>query len=221
VAPAARRGSQRVIAAGAVLAVIVLAVVVVLLVGGNDGGGGGSGAESGGGAGSPIPAGNLTTNPSFESGTTGWDVSTADIKTEAAADAPDGEHVVRVSAQTPAGDFAIDDSPDTVQSSVAGQEYTAAAWVKATESTNGQLVCIGLRERPSGGGIVSDEYAGGIATVDKYQKISTSLVAQDSGNRISVHVYMNRDSGGEGDVFLADAISLIEGPGEVTSGGDC
>ena len=96
---------------------------------------------------SPIPAGNLTTNPSFESDTAGWDVSTATIATEPAADAPDGEHVVRARALTPGGDFAIDDSPDTIQSSIAGRRYTAAAWVKATESTNGELVCIGLRER--------------------------------------------------------------------------
>ena len=215
VAAPARRGPRRVIAAGAALAVIALTVVLVLIVGGGDGGGG-DGGES------PIPAGNLTTNPSFESDTAGWDVSTATIATERTADAPDGERVVRVRALTPGGDFAIDDSPDTIQSSVAGRRYTAAAWVKATESTNGELVCIGLRERAgSEGELVSDSYAAGIATVGEFRELGTFLVAEGTGNRISVHVYMDREQGGEGDAFLADAISLAEGPGGVTSGGDC
>ena len=46
------------------------------------------------------------------------------------------------------------------------------------------------------------------------------VVAEGTGNRISVHVFMDRE-GGEGDAFLADAISIAEGPGGVTSGGDC
>jgi hypothetical protein len=215
VAPPARRGPRRVIAAGAALAVIALAVVLVLIVGGGDGGGG-DGGES------PIPAGNLTTNPSFESDTAGWDVSTATITTERTPDAPDGEHVVRVRALTPGGDFAIDDSPDTIQSSVAGRRYTAAAWVKATESTNGELICIGLRERAgSDGEPVSDSYAAGIATVGEFREVGTFLVAEGTGNRISVHVFMDREEGGEGDAFLADAISIAERPGGGTSGGGC
>jgi hypothetical protein len=220
VAPRARRGPRRVIAAGAAVAVTSLAVVVVLIVGGSDGGGGDGGGGDGGEG--PIPAGNLTTNPSFESDTAGWNVSTATITTERAADAPDGEHVVRVRALTAGGDFAIDDFPDTIQSSVAGRRYTAAAWVKATESTNGELVCIGLRERAgSDGETVSDSYAAGIATVGEFREVSTFLVAEGTGNRINVHVFMNREEGGEGDAFLADAISIAEGPGRVRSGGDC
>jgi len=204
--------------AGAALTVIALAVVLVLIVG--DGGGGDGGGSDGGE--SPIPAANLTTNPSFESDTAGWDVSTATITTERAADAPDGEHVVRVRALTAGGDFAIDDSPDTIQSSVAGHRYTTAAWVKATESTNGEPVCIGLRERAgSDGEPVSDSYAAGIATVGEFREIGTFLVAEGTGNRISVHVFMDRAEGGEGDAFLADAISIAEGPESVTSGGDC
>ena len=215
VAPPARRGPRRVIAAAAALAVIALAVVLVLIVGGGDGGGG-DGGES------PIPAGNFTTNPSFESDTAGWDVSTATIATERTRDAPDGEHVVRVRALTRAGDFAIDDSPDTIQSSVAGRRYTAAAWVKATESTNGELICIGLRERAvSDGESVSDSYAAGIATVGEFREVGTFLVAEGTGNRISVHVFMDREEGGEGDAFLADAISIAERPGGATSGGGC
>jgi hypothetical protein len=215
-APPSRRLPRRGIAAGAAVAVIVLAVALVLVVGGGDGGGGGGGGDGGE---SPIPAGNLTTNPSFESDTAGWDASTATLATERATDAPDGEHVVRVRALSPGGDFTVDDSPDTIESSVAGRRYSAAAWVKATESTNGQLVCIGLRERAgSEGEPVSDSYAAGAATAGEFREIGTFLVAEGTGNRISVHVFME---GGEGDEFLADAISIAEGPGGVTSGGEC
>jgi hypothetical protein len=219
VAPPARRGPRRVIAAGAALAVIALAVVLVLIVGGGDGGGSGGGGES------PIPAGNLTKNPSFENGTANWDISNSTIATERAADAPDGEHVVRVRAQTAGGDFGIDDQGDTIQSSVAGRRYRGAAWVKATESTNREPVCIGRRERKQAGSpanaLVSDNYASGIATVGEYREIGTFLVAKGTGNRIDVHVFIAGKQGGEGDAFLADAISIAEGSGGITSSGEC
>ena len=94
--------------------------------------------------------------------------------------------------------------------------------MKATESTNGELVCIGLRERAgTDGEPVSDSYAAGIATVGEFRKVATFLVAEGTGNRISVHVFMDREEDGEGDAFLADAISIAEGPGGVTSDGGC
>ena len=64
-------------------------------------------------------------------------------------------------------------------------------------------------------------YAAGIATVGEFREVATFLVAEGTGNRISVHVFMDRDGGGEGDAFLADAISIAEGPGGGTSGGGC
>jgi hypothetical protein len=112
VAPPARRGRWRVIAAGAALALIALAVVLVLIVGGGDGGGGDAGGGDRGET--PIPAGNQTKNPSFETDTDNWIVDDAKINTARAADAPDGEHVVRVSARTAGGYFAIDDFPDSI-----------------------------------------------------------------------------------------------------------
>ena len=64
-------------------------------------------------------------------------------------------------------------------------------------------------------------YAAGITTVGEFREVATFLVAEGTGNRISVHVFMDRDGGGEGDAFLADAISIAEGPGGGTSGGGC
>jgi hypothetical protein len=96
--------------------------------------------------------------------------------------------------------------------------------VKATESTNGEPVCISLRERRqvgSGGEEPPASYASRIATAGAYQEIGTFLVAKGTGNRIDVHVYMGHKEGGKDDAFLADAISIAEGPGGVTSGGSC
>ena len=68
---------------------------------------------------------------------------------------------------------------------------------------------------------MSDCYAGGIATVGEFREVDTFLVAEGTGNRISVHLFIDREEGSEGDAFLADAISIAEGPGEVTSDGGC
>jgi hypothetical protein len=145
------------------------------------------------------------------------------MATERAADAPDGAHVVRVRALTAGDDFGIDDEGDSIQSSVAGHRYRAAAWVKATESTNGKLVCISLREREQvsrGGDQVNARYAGTIATAGQYREIGTALVAEGGGHRIDVHVYVEGEVS-KGDEFLADAISIAERPGGITSGREC
>ena len=94
-----------------------------------------------------IPAGNLVKNPSFEQGLTNWDSNNSTLSTEQAPDAPDGSHVVRVAATDAAADWAVDVSPDTVQDSVGGTHYTATAWVKGTDSSNGTIACLTVRER--------------------------------------------------------------------------
>jgi hypothetical protein len=74
----------------------------------------------------------------------------------------------------------------------------------------------------SGGNLeVGHRYAGTIATAGEFREIGTFLVAEGSGNRIDVYVYMEQEEGSEEESFLADAISLAEGPGGVTSGNEC
>ena len=68
---------------------------------------------------------------------------------------------------------------------------------------------------------MSDSYAAGIATAGEFREIGTFLVAKGTGNRIGVHVFMNGRRAAKATSFLADAISIAEGPGGVTSGGDC
>jgi hypothetical protein len=216
--PAARRALAAVLG----LAVLAIGVVLVLTLGGDgdgDGGGGASGNATGKPSAAVIPAANLTANPSFESDLAGWDVEASRLSRERASDAPDGDYVVRVSAPTSSGDSTIDDRPDTIETSVEGRSYTAAAWVKATQATNGKVVCIGLRERAgSAGDPVGQAYAGEAVAAGQYQELRVSLDAKASGNRLDVHVFTEPTSGKQGDAFLADAISIAEGSGGAASG---
>ena len=69
----------------------------------------------------------------------------SDIAREQASDAPDGENVARVSLW--AGGRVLDRRLPRDRELVAqGCLYTASAWVKATEATDGRTICISLRE---------------------------------------------------------------------------
>ena len=182
------------------VAVVVAAIVVVVLLASGDGD-------------QPAapPVDSLTVNPSFEDGTAGWIAFQGTIAAEAADDAPDGDSVVRVQSGISGDQYAIDDEPDTVMDgSVADRRYTASAWVKATESTEGKPICIAIRESAPGQAPGSAAIAEGkvIATAGEYQQVSVSHVATADGNRIHVHVYRWADDVTEGEAFLADSIVL-------------
>ena len=134
-----------------------------------------------------------------------------------ADDAPDGSYVAQVSHGGSETEYAIDDSPDSVESSTKGSTYSAVAWVKATESTDGKPVCMSIRERSADGkavGLTSGEVT---ASAGDYQPIRVSHVATADGSRIDVHVFRQGDGVEAGEAFLVDAISLIDGAGEDAS----
>jgi hypothetical protein len=159
----------------------------------------------------PIPAGNLTRNPSFERNLSGWDTSGSRLSRLRASDAPNGHYVVRVSALKPSDDFAIDDDPDTVGDSIAGHRYVAEAWVKGTGATDGKRVCLGLRERAGPQGeLVGQAYGGDAVSAARYRQVRVAYVAKHSGDRVDVHMFTNRPAGNPGDAFLADAISITQ-----------
>ena len=133
------------------------------------------------------------------------------------ADAPDGSYVARVSLGGSESEYAIDDSPDSVDSSTKGDTYNAVAWVKATESTDGKPVCISIRERSAAGELVGRSTGEVTANAGEYQPVRVSHVATTDGSRIDVHVLRQGDGVEAGEVFLVDAISLIDGAGEDAS----
>lgn len=214
------------IAIGAALAAIA-AVVVAAIIALSGGGSNKQSATTAVNASDKIPAGNLIKNPSFERNTDGWDTfqegvpsGEAQLMREQATDAPDGHQVVRVQATGPM-DFSIDDAGDTVQRSVAGQPYTAAAWVKATPVTDGQTACLVIRERDAKGNNEHDQSAGLRMSTAGYRQVRVVHTAQASGDRIDVYLHVPRSDGSAGDSFLADAISLTRGDRGSTVGPDC
>lgn len=192
----------------AVAGVVALAAggVVALVAGGDEEPG-----ASGPGRSAVIPASNLTSNPSFESETWGWDSFRSEIARVPATDAPDGGHVARVTLAGSSGEYAIDDDPDTVGASVQGRSYTAVAWVRATPSTDGEPVCIAIRERQA----ESDESEGFAAasvtaTATEYRPVRVRHIANGDGNRVDVHLFGGPRDTSEGDAFLVDAIMMTE-----------
>jgi hypothetical protein len=192
---------------------VAVAVLALVLSGGggggdDDDGGNGSGAASTAAA---IPAGNVISNPSFEQDTKGWGADLAKLSREEASDAPDGTHVVSVTLTAPSGDYSIDDNPDTISNSVAGRDYTASAWVKGTELTHGDKVCISIRERPQDddGGDFPHSEAAVTVSAFKYRQVKVTHPAEQDDMRIDVHLF-HLGGGSKGDSFLADAIALTE-----------
>ena len=209
--PAERRSTRarrRWLIAAAAVAVLGGAIAVVA------GGGGDEGATA------AIAKGNLTTNPSFERNTSGWDVSRSDIAGEQASDAPDGEKVARVNLAGSPGEYSIDDFPETVSSSRKGGLYTASAWVKATEANDGAKICITLREGPADGDAVRPSSTASVkASADGYREVQVTHRASAGGKAIGVHVFRSGPGVAEGEAFLVDAISLTQGARAGTSAG--
>jgi hypothetical protein len=217
--------SRRAIAFAALAAIAVLVVVAIIALGG--GGSDEPSTTTAVNASDKIPAGNLIVNPSFEQNTDGWDTfqegvpgQHAQLGREQAADAPDGHQVVRVVA-TGSQEFTIDDAGDTVQHAVAGQPYTAEAWVKGTGETDGQTVCLVIRERDAAGRHERDQFSGLRLSTAAYRQVRGVLTARASGDRIDVFLGLPRSNGSPGDSFLADAISLTPGDRGSTTGPDC
>jgi serine/threonine-protein kinase len=222
--PARAGGRRRGLVAGGVILVLALgAVAALVLSGGSDSkdkakGGGATSSPAATAVAVTIPSGNLTANPSFEADQKSWDVSGSQISRLRAVDAPDGDYAIRVAQSGPAGEYAIDDSPDSVDQSVAGRTYVASAWVKATAGTDGDRVCIGIRERTPAGKPIGDAYVGMPMSAAEYREVRVAYAAQADGNRVDVHVFGDSPDANPDDAFLADVITLTEGSGPTTDG---
>ena len=162
-----------------------------------------------------IPEGNLIGNPSFEQNMDGWGPFEAALSRELADDAPNGEYVARVTLDGEPSEYSIDDDPDVLETSVvAGTEYVASAWVKATPETDGRPVCIAIREWTPGR--PPDTYTGQAegsvtASVDEYRKVEVRYVAEQDDNTIDLHVYRYPGEMEANESFLVDAITVTEG----------
>ena len=96
----------------------------------------------------PPPPTELVSNPGFEAGISGWvkgNTRTTLVRTCAVAH--NGSCSAELGRTRSTGEAMLDDSPDTVASTVAGATYTASAWVRAPA---GRSVKLRLRELNAG-----------------------------------------------------------------------
>jgi PKD repeat protein len=158
------------------------------------------------GGGTPIPAGNLTANPSFETGASNWSGVGATVARTALAGAPNGGFVAKVT-RTAGAYFTLDDTPATVPSAPAGATYKATAWVRAASASSvGKQAFVSLREQTAGGGFVQS--ANGFVTLtNTFQPVSATLTARTAGD--VVDVYAGQSGGAAGDAFYVDLISVV------------
>ena len=162
---------------------------------------------------SVIPAGNLTANPSFEAGTTGWGPYQATVARVAGTTLPDGAFFARLT-QTAGGFFALDDAPDTVASATLGSTYQATAYLRAgSASAVGKTAVLRIREMTPAGELVS-EFSGAVTLTNAFQPVSVFSTTRAAGDR--VEVYAGVLAAATGDALDLDAVSLVAtggGPG--------
>ena len=100
-----------------------------------------------------------------------------------------------------------------MRSSRRGRSYTANAWVKATETTDGERVCISIRE---GLEDATDGFPFSDASIrvsaDEYRELRVTHRAEAGGKTIGVHVF-RAGPGVDDEAFLVDAIAVTESAG--------
>lgn len=169
---------------------------------------------SGGVAGAALPAGNLTTNPSFENNATGWaSYNGAVTRLTGQSDAPDGTAVAKVtSAAGNTDDYTLDDSPTTVGSASGGRRYTATAWLKAgSASSTGKRAYVVIRATAADGTSSTCAKSDALVLGGTYAQVSATCEAERSGDRLEVYV-ARQDGVVSGEYFLADAVTLVAPP---------
>jgi hypothetical protein len=156
-----------------------------------------------------LPDGILGANYSFEAGTTGWSGYQASIARSAAADAPDGGSVLKVT-RTTGTYFTADDLPDTVTSSVAGRTYVGTAHVKAASTSSvSNPIAIRIREKTRTGALVREWTSAATTLSTAYKRITVTAMATATGNVMDVRV--SHTSAASGDAFFVDALTLSDG----------
>lgn len=149
---------------------------------------------------SPVPSANLVLNSGFEAGTASWYAERGSALSR--VQGYEGRYAARVTAVT-AGTAAINDAPDTVQSSTEESTYTATAYVRTT--TPGTTVSVRLQEYS--GTTVHGRAERSVKLADRsWRKVSVTYVAKTTGARVGLTV--TGDPLASGRSFEVDAVSL-------------
>ena len=158
----------------------------------------------------PVPTGNLTSNPSFETNANGWAPWQSTLTRTALTDAPNGSYAMKV-ARASGTYYTIDDAPDTVPNATAGTNYTATAYVKAAVTASvGKPIRIVVRERKVvNGALVKETSSTAVNLTTAFQKITVTHTGVKSGE--AVDMYVQQDGAVSGNAFYVDLISLTAG----------
>ncbi len=158
---------------------------------------------------SAVPTGNLTTNPSFETATTGWVGTTSALSRVAVAGTAAGTYAAKVTRSS-GTTYGIDDSPNSVTTAAAaGSTYTAAAWLRsAATSSNGKTVTIQIRERNAAGTVVRTSTTTTTLNATTFTRVAVTGTVLTAGN--SLDVFVQQSGAVAGDAFYADALTIVK-----------
>lgn len=149
-------------------------------------------------------------NGTFETSTSGWlatpkDDGTAPVALARVAGGHTGSYAARVSnTSTATATTVLNDAPNSVPSTVAGQTYRATAWLRASQA-NTSLV-LRLLEFNTSNALVTSRQSSYWATDTLWHKITLDLVASRAGSSIDVNA-LAWDLG-PGKSFLIDDVSV-------------
>jgi hypothetical protein len=150
-------------------------------------------------------------NGTFETGTSGWVATpkadgTAPVPLTRVSGGHTGSYAAQVSNTSAAATTTVlNDSPNSVASTTAGQTYRATAWLRATRA-NTTLV-LRLLEYTSGNALVTSKQSSYWATDTTWHKLTLDLVASRSGDSIDLNALVWNL--GAGQSFLVDDVSMV------------
>ena len=140
-------------------------------------------------------------NPGFEAGLAGWRAGTSRTTLARTCSVTHGGSCSAALGRTKSsGDVLLDDSPDTVASTIAGATYAASAWVRAPA---GRTVILRIRES-SGGSVVRSKTAT-VTGNGSWRQLSLTTATATGGTTLSVEVVLSVSRGSQAYV---DDVSL-------------
>ena len=159
---------------------------------------------------------NLVGNPSFETGTTGWNGFQGATLTRVETSAHDGSWVARITAPTPViDDWGLNDSPSWVNpTSSSGVRHRFTAWVRSATSTT--LASLQLREYLTGVQVGPTVHSDPVILSPNWQMLTADLVTGATGSTLDFQVMAELSVGG--DVMDVDDISIRTVAGSVSVG---
>ncbi len=162
---------------------------------------GGTSASAASASSASAPPTELVANPGFETSLAGWGSGNGrTLLTRTCVAAHSGACSAELGRTKSGGDAVLDDSPDTVASTIAGATYAGSAWVRAPA---GRTVRLRLREL-NGSTLVRSTVA--TLTADgTWRQLLVTSAPTSGGTRLSVDVLVSLPKGSKAQV---DDVSL-------------